>query len=114
MKGKCTLMKEGSKKGWRVHSKGVESLGVKKNEKGEGKEMAGGKKWKRDENKEVETQESWRSFVMERMMKLDLVLERLVKENEELWKEVSEMRKENMEDRREYFRRLEKYGRIQG
>ena len=42
------------------------------------------------------------------MMKMDLTLEGLVRENEELWKEVREMRKENTEDRQEYFREVGK------
>ena len=74
-----------------------------------GKGWKNRRKWKRveedndDDYKEAELQESWRAFVMAQMMKMDSMLDRLVKENEELRKEVREMQRANTEDWREYF-----------
>ena len=92
-KRKCVMTKEGSKKNQRVYSKGAESLGMKKNDKGKGKEMENRKKWKRDEDDYeddevedgvMEMEENWRSFVTARMMKMNVALESFVKENVEL------------------------------
>ena len=94
-----------SKKSWRVYLKGVENSGVKKNDKGKGKEVESGRKRKRveeddeDEYDRVEMQESGRAFVLAQIIKMDEILDGLVRENEELKKEVREMRRENMEDR---------------
>ena len=111
-KRKCMMTKEGLKKNRRVYSKGMDSLGAKKNEKGKGMETENRKKWKRDkddyeddevEDRVMEMEENWRSFVMTRMIRMDVALEGLAKENVELKKEVREMQRENMEDWREYF-----------
>lgn len=51
-------------------------------------------------------EENWRIFVMARMMMMNLALQKLMKENKELWREVREMRKENTDDKREYFREV--------
>ena len=57
-------MKEGSKKEQRVLSKGAESLGAKRSEKGQGKEKENTKKQKRDDDKEeIESEAGWRSFM---------------------------------------------------
>lgn len=69
-------------------------MGTKKNEKGEGKETENRKKRKRDdeaEDREIETEENWRSFITNRMMKMDVALGSLAKKNAELRKEVREM-----------------------
>ena len=42
------------------------------------------------------------------MMKMDVTLGGLVRENEELKKEVREMWRENMEDQKEYFQEVGK------
>ena len=59
-----------------------------------------------EEAGEVELEENWRIFVMARMMMMNLALQKLMKENKELWREVREMRKENTDDKREYFREV--------
>lgn len=60
------------------------------------------------EDGEMELEGSWREFVMAQIMRMDMLLEGLVRETAELRKEVKEMWKENTEDRQEYFREVRK------
>ena len=88
------MTKEGSKKSKRVYAKKIEGTGVeKKNEKGKGKEKESRRKWRRveedgdeedKEEEEIELEAGWRSFVTNRMMVMNIVLDKLLRDNKEL------------------------------